>query len=226
MLRQITLLGQITRLGVTAAAILAAGLTQIAPAQAGGGVKLEFGGPLGTFTARPSPGGGDSGGSGYGQHKPSKPKATQKKPQRPSASTAARHKAKPNRNVAKTTIRENREPPSKTAARPQEPREPRVVSRGTVEDTAADKATDTVTPASGTRSLAAGALPRSEPIAATGKPDESITAVDAPESDQTELAPPASQADTPKVETAGVKTEECKKFIPAVGVTVTVGCNE
>ncbi len=210
--------GKSIQLGLAAIAMLLASLPLAPRADAGGGVQLQFGGPLGTFTARENPNSTGGGSSGYGKHKPSKPKSHYKKPAQP-APTAARHKAKPNRNVAKSTIRSTKEAPPKAAA---VQREPRVVSRGTVEDTA----TDTVTPSSGTRSLAAGALPLSEPIAATGKPDENITAVDAPDSDQAELTQAAAPATGAKVETADVKAEECKKFIPAVGITVTVACGE
>jgi len=57
---------------LAAALVAAASLAAVPSAEAGSGVRLNFGGPLGTFVARPTPGHGGSGyggGSAYSGHK-------------------------------------------------------------------------------------------------------------------------------------------------------------
>ena len=76
---------------LTALALASAVLALGQPAQAGGGVRLNFGGPLGTFVATPTPGYG--GGSGYAT---AKPKAYDAKR---AAVAAERRKSKPARPV-------------------------------------------------------------------------------------------------------------------------------
>ncbi len=201
----------ISFLSLTATLALAtASLLSAQPAEAGsGGVRLNFGGPLGTFIARPTPGYG--GGSGSISHHKSKPKAIYKakqrsapKQQRPVVQQASHGPSKA-RSGDKPAHRAVRATP--------------VVAHTEMLDTAIDTAV-TVT---GTRSLVNGVLPVSETIRTIGV-EETVTAFDAPDSVAADLIPDSSNKT--QDEPTESKVRDCKKFIPAVGVTITVGCDD
>lgn len=168
------------------------------PVFAGGnGVRLSFGGPIGTFVATPTPG---YGGSGYTNgHRKYRPAI---KPGRPATSVAT---ADRKRTAASTAIVP--------------------VSLKNKESTASPApvtAAVNESPGMLSRSLAAGNLPSRETVR-TLPPSDLIVAQDV-------LDPTAKQVDSataakelPKAKSAK-EPPSCRKFIPAVGVTVTVGC--
>jgi hypothetical protein len=160
------------------------------PAAAGGGVRLNFGGPLGTFVATPTPGYG--GGSGYAN---AKPKAYAK---RAPVDSVQRKKTKPPRQV----VQVRHSAPSFA---------PRATPVTTNEGTA---------PGLLGRTLAIDHLPRLETVRILA-PTETVVvreAVNLPGAGGPAVTPSAKVAATPGPVT-------CRKFIPAVGVTVTVACD-
>jgi hypothetical protein len=175
----------------TALALASAALALGQPAQAGGGVRLNFGGPLGTFVATPTPGYG--GGSGY---------AT----------------AKPKTHDAKRT-------PVATERRKSKPARPVVQVRHSAPSHAAKAipvtTTENAAPGLLGRTLALDNLPRPETVRVLA-PTETIVARDGEET-QTAAAAPVAKASAKVAAAQGPAT--CRKFIPAVGVTVTVACD-
>lgn len=163
---------------ITLASVLLATATLASTAQAGGGVRLGFGGPLGTFVATPSHGGG-----AYA-------KAAQKK--KAHAQQAAR---KPEKKAPRVAKAEPKAAEKTTAAK---------VTAQTTE-TATETTTEETSRVTGSSALIQGSIPAEEQTQADA-------ATDAP-----------SEA-TVTASTEG--SETCKKFIPAIGTTVTVGCGE
>jgi hypothetical protein len=163
------------------------------PAEAGGGVRLNFGGPLGTFVATPTP--------GYGGGRTATQHTKQLK-----VLSAKRHRIEEARHGKTTSpsyvspVRYDTAPVAKMSA------------PITAEDNAA--------PGLVGRALASDQLPRAETVR-TLPPAESIVARDVSLSDAISATPKAAPA---KV-IAGGTLEKCRKFIPAVGATVTVSCN-
>lgn len=216
---------QIAILRLAAALTLAVAVAPAAEA-GGGGVRLNFGGPLPSFVATPTPGyGGSSAPSRHtAQKKVSKPAHQVARRNHDETPKATRTAAKPERQIARSDRAAPK--PERHIARV----ERKVVRQAPAEvQTAAltsDTATDSTTPITGTKSLAFGALPPLEPIAAAELiPAEQITAIEAPDQASAKSEATATTEPAPQVKTAA-GPQECKKFIPAVGVTVTVGCNE
>lgn len=166
------------------ASVLVATAALASAAEAGGGVRLGFGGPLGTFTATPAHGGG-------AYHRP-------KMKRKPAALEAARKPVKTTRIAkAKADTPPARKPIHKTT----------------------EPVAEEAPPVTGSSALIQGAIQPNEPPAATPEtPAPDVNAGAAPQD-----ATPAATADAekPDDESAG-----CKRFIPAVGMTVSVGCDE
>jgi hypothetical protein len=162
------------------------------PAQAGGGVRLNFGGPLGTFVATPTPGYG--GGSGYATAKP-KTYAAKRAP----VEAADRRRSKPARPVVQV--------------------------RHSVPSNAAKAlpltSNDNAAPGLLSRTLAIDNLPRPEMVRVLS-PTDTVVARDGDETRTTAAAPVAK---APAKVAAAQGPATCRKFIPAVGVTVTVACD-
>jgi hypothetical protein len=175
----------------TALALATAVLALGPPAQAGGGVRLNFGGPLGTFVATPTPGYG--GGSGYAT---AKPKAYDAK-HAPVA--AERRRPKP----ARPVVQVRHSAPSNAA---------KAIPLTTNENAA---------PGLLGRTLVLDNLPRPEMVRVLS-PTDTIVARDGEET-QTAAAAPVAKASAKIAAAQGPAT--CRKFIPAVGVTVTVACD-
>ena len=209
-------------LSLAAAALVASSLS-FAPAAEAGGVRLNFGGPLGSFVARPTPGYGGS--SSYASKKDYCP---------PKMARSQIEADKPHVKVAKNV--ERAEPrvahvQSKPARQQVASIEKPAVAKATpVTETTATTTTasTTVTAASGSQSLAAGGLPAAEKLEVARLTDgDTVPAVPAPDA-----VPATTQdsADATKTEPAKAVVasgpQDCKKFIPAVGVTVTVGCDK
>lgn len=181
---------------IALASALVATTALASAAEAGGGVRLGFGGPLGTFVATPSHGGG-------AYHAP---KAKRKAPvmhaaRKPEVVRAARKPEKAPR-IAKA------EPAPKSV------KQTTAVSKAVTEEAKPEEAA----PVTGSSALIQGSIPVQERDGAA----------------TTEQAAPEVKAEAPtaaETVTAAAPAEQeasgnCKKFIPAVGMTVSVGCPE
>jgi hypothetical protein len=176
---------------LSALALASAVLALSQPAQAGGGVRLNFGGPLGTFVAKPTP--GYSGGSGYNY---AKPKTYAK---RTPMEAGERGRPKP----AHPVIQVRHSAPMNGA---------KAIPLTTNENAA---------PGLLGRTLAMDNLPRVEAVRVL-PPTDTIVARDGEET-QSAAATPVAKASAKVAAAQGPAT--CRKFIPAVGVTVTVACD-
>lgn len=158
-------------------------------AQAADGVRLNFGGPLGTFIATPTPGYG--GASGYATAAP-KTHTLKRAP----VATADRNKPKLPRQVVPVRYTPTTNAPKSIPVTAVETQPPGLLGR----------------------TLALDSLPRSETVQILA-PAETVVARDADASETIATAKTAS-----KVATVD-RPATCRKFIPAVGVTVTVACD-
>ncbi len=164
---------------IALASALTAMLVLTSAAEAGGGVRLGFGGPLGTFVATPAHGGG----AGYQKQAIPKKRAPVQQAKR----------------IDKPTPRVVKAEPAKIIA-------PKV-------DSKIEPATEAESRVTGSSALIQGSVPVEE--------TESVTP--APASDEKAEAPSTSNTVTAATSDA---SGTCKKFIPAIGTTVSVGCDE
>jgi hypothetical protein len=169
------------------AAALAASIAVTSAAEAGGGVRLGFGGPLGTFVATPATGGG----GGY-QKQHADPK------KRTSPVREAKRYDRPAPRATKTETK-------KTVAAKQDPG---------VASKAESVAGESAARVTGNSALIQGSIPadRTETLA--------------PAADVSAEAPSTSNTVTAATDTASDASGNCRKFIPAIGTTVSVGCND
>lgn len=174
-----------TKLAALASAILATASLASAAEAGGGGVRLGFGGPLGTFVATPAHGGG----GGY-HNKPSK-RLPVMQAARKQELQAARKQDKPTR-----------------IAKAQQPDK--------VEQATAAPSNEIAPAATGSSALIQGSIPADN---TAEQPD--ATTSDSPAPD-TRAEAPASTV-TASTDKAPDETG-CKKFMPAIGTTVSVGC--
>lgn len=165
---------------IALASALTATMLLASAAEAGGGVRLGFGFPLGSFTATPAHGGGGS--AGYQKQAKKRPPVQQ----------AARPE--------KSTPRVAKAEPVKAEAAKSEPQN-------------IDTATDAAPRVTGSSALVQGSIPVEDE---TSTPSSDVKA-DAPATDSTVTA---------ATEQAPDANGSCKKFIPAIGTTVSVGCGE
>lgn len=193
-----------TKLIALASAIVAT--TALASAaEAGGGVRLGFGGPLGTFVATPSHGGGGA----YQSPRARKKAPVAQAARKPEIVRAAR---KPE------VVQAARKPDKAPRVAKSEPA-PKLVKETTAASKVTEEAaTEEAAPVTGSSALIQGSIPVQEQDgAATTQQAAPEVRAEAPSAEQTVTATaPAEQ------ETSG----NCKKFIPAVGMTVSVGCPE
>lgn len=176
---------------LTALALASAILALGQPVHAGGGVRLNFGGPLGTFVATPTPGYG--GGSGYATAKPKIYDAKR------APVAAERRRSKPARQVVQVRHSAPSNAVKATALTTDENAAPGLLGRTLVIDN----------------------LPRPETVRVLA-PTDTIVARDG-DSTRTEATAPTAKPSPKVAATQGPAT--CRKFIPAVGVTVTVACD-
>ncbi len=208
-------------------------------AEAGSGVRLQFGGPLGSFVARENPAIGSAKPSGYGSHAAKKHDAKaahaarlrQQKLLEARARAAAEAKAKA---VAQAQAKAKAE--AIAAAKAQKAAHMKAAAQKQQAAAAVQQAkatpavktpveAETTAPSSVSTALVSGNLPVAEPIqAADPVIDPSVEVLPV----QTIAAETVEETDeaTTTLATADAGPVECKKFIPAVGVTVTVGCEE
>lgn len=171
------------------------------PALAGGGVRLNFGGPLGTFVATPTPGYG--GGSGYSSAKP--------KVRTAKAAPSPKHATVDKANHSQTRTTRQAIPVRHTVSS-SAPKAIPVTS------------SEAAAPGLLGRTLAFDSLPRAETVRVL-PPSESITARDGEDlQTATADAAPAGKAKAANIAVAD-SPATCRRFIPAVGVTVTVACD-
>ena len=171
-------------------------------AEAGGGIKLNFGLPLGAFTATPSHGGGNN----HGERRVTKRK--------PAPEYARRPPAQETRKVSKSTS------------------EPEATKDETTKDTNDSTATDSAT--TGSTALIQTATPPVTPDSASDSdtPASTEPATEAPANDTAAVSsdepskPDEAKADETKSSDSEDKVSDvgCKKFIPAIGLTVSVDC--
>ena len=184
-------------------AIAAAALTCGSPAEAGSGVRLTFGGPLPSFVATPTPGYG--GGSGYSASRKAAPKVHTAKRKQPGPKIAVdRHKPKAARHIVPV-----RHTPASGA--------PKTVPSLPV------TAAEGENPGFIRRALINDSLPRAEIVQAL-PPTQTIVAQDVPDLVTKQTAAVVKIKPAPQLAAAETPAT-CRKFIPAVGVTVTVACD-
>lgn len=188
---------------LTLAATLASGVASLSgAAHAGsGGVKLHFNGPLGSFVARPSKGAYAS--------------AARCAPKKASAHAARRTPAsdKPTTTAARSVKKVYSNDNDNTDTVENGPTGSKALIQAETTKVAAIEPA-TAAPAETVAAPAAEAF---------GPPAPAETATDATAPVAAEVA--EVKTDEPKTEVkASEESEKCKKFVPAVGVTISVGC--
>lgn len=178
---------------VALAATVMVSATLATAAEAGGGVRLNFGGPLGTFTATPAHGGG----------------------------AANHHAARQQKPVKRKPVIEARRPKAEKPARVAKAPAPTKVEISKPTPVVESPASEATPPASGSSALIQGQIPA----------DNAADAAPAPAEPSAQSAPAqaSAAAPSPTVTAATDTTPDengCKKFVPAVGMTVSVGCGE
>ena len=193
------------------ATVLSAATAFTPVAQAGMGVRLGFGGPLGTFTATPS--GGYSGkSSNPGSHrKASRPAHVAEEKKAPVKKRVEQAKATPtdskSDDVASSGSSDST-PTGSTALL-------ETGAASTVGETTPAPETTAETPAADTSNTTVA-------VATPAETGEAATAA-------TETPPVEPKTEEPKLDESSSKLSSlkdlaCKKFIPAVGLTVSIGC--
>lgn len=230
---------------LTVAAVLAAGITLVTPAaEAGGGVRLGFGGPLGSFVARPTQGYYTPSYSqrSYGSPSCDKPKYgavrtyARPAPKKPVA-VASRHDDddddKPSK-ARKTTVKtaEKTEKTSKSETIKQ------VASNAIpLEATATSKPASTTAPASTDLKAAAkienSAVTPPATVSTTKVESAALVPANATIADVTpepkvepKAEPKVEAKETKKSDKKVEKKSDCRRFVPSAGITITVRCND
>lgn len=215
---------------IAAAATLVVANTTLAPvAEAGGGVRLQFGYPLGSFVARPCSSCGSSKSyshrsHGYAAKKAARQAAIAKaRAAKAAARRAAIAEAKAEARAAKLAARRAAVAEAKAEARRERLAEARRQARLEKQREAAEEKEvakiDTDAPAS-------APLPvrpvEEEADVAIGEPKVILSnskTEPVEKQDKVAAAPaPVKKAETP------VKPTDCKKFVPSAGLTITVPC--
>lgn len=225
-----------------AAAALSATTAFTSAAEAGNGVRLGFGFPLGSFVAKPTPGYGGSS-HAYAEKKNCKKPVARVARHEPSYTPekkTVKHVSKSNTEVAETSSRSR--PNRDSDSRRTKSAAVKVAKAETVETNSA-----VIAPVTGSTALVQTSGTQSTPATETQavtetKTEEVATIIDTTaETTAPVTADPAGTAETAKTEEAKpeVKAEEqkpaktastgegdCKKFIPIIGITVSVGCGK
>ncbi|MGQ0673217.1 MAG: hypothetical protein ACT4N2_10125 [Hyphomicrobium sp.] len=209
---------------VAAAATVLGAATSFTTSAEAGGVRVGFGFPLGSFVASPTRGGY---GGGSAQCK--------KKPRTHVARKAPRHEPR----VASRPSKE-----TKVAAyTASKPKKPRTVERAETEEvTGTETSEETEVTSSGSTALLQGDQKAAETAAEETETIATETvAANTAEETPAELPAVTETSHTEPVVVEEVKTsatdtaeptkvskksekEECKKYIPSIGVTISVGC--
>lgn len=178
---------------VALAAVLGT-VTAFSPAaDAAGGVRLGFGGPLGTFTATPS-----KGAASRTTHAPGKTETARKRRPAPAVREAAKKPEAPRIPRAERT-----------------PDEAKRTDASGIVIAKADVATEEFAPLTGSTALIQSQVPDTGIEGATDATAGRATADASDERAATENTD--GTPETPAM---------CTRFIPAVGMTVTIGCDD
>lgn len=211
---------------IAAAVTLVVANTTLAPvAEAGGGVRLQFGYPLGSFVARPCSSCGSSKSYSHRSHGYAAKKAARQAAiaKARAAKAAARREAIAEARAAKLAARRAAVAEAKAEARRERLAEARRQARLEKQREAAEEKEvakiDTDAPAS-------APLPvrpvEEEADVAIGEPKVILSnskTEPVEKQDKVAAAPaPVKKAETP------VKPTDCKKFVPSAGLTITVPC--
>ena len=204
---------------LAAAATLVLANAANAPVADAGGVRLQFGFPLGSFTTRPS----GNGGGVYSRH--SAPRYNDYAEHRRAAARRAAMVAEAKREAAAKARREAIAE-AKREALADARREKLAAEKAEARRLArveADKEETTDVASIETASLAPNAAPvpaRPELVeAAVGQPKTTVT------EQPVTTAESAKPAKTAKAETSN-RPLDCKRFVPSAGLTITVPCAE
>ncbi len=208
----------------TIAATLLAATTFSGLAEAGNGVRLSFGGPLGSFVAHPVGGGSAYGtGASYGAKKHCAQKVqtarqvSEPRPKRQVASASSQRRV-----VADDAKSSGSSGASKSKTQ--------VASIDRDEETTATETVENTL--TGSKALAAQDAQPAETKAETIETGSSAEAADASteataaNGDKTGEQKDGETKKEEATKTAEARDVGCKKFIPAIGVTVSVGCNK
>jgi hypothetical protein len=192
-----------------ATAIAAAVAFSATSADAGDGVRLNFGGPLGSFTATPSRGGGADYTDAYDR------KGAARK-----AAAAARE--------AELIAAVGKKPPAIATAEDAAPLKTESSKTASTSSTSATSSSgSTALIDTGNQATAAGKTTRTAAIEPT-KADEPAKLTET--STSADIAPVEVKKDEPKKDELKAastgKKLNCKKFIPAIGITVSVSCGD
>lgn len=229
---------------LTVAAVLAAGITLVTPAaEAGGGVRLGFGGPLGSFVARPTQGYYTPSYSqrSYGSPSCDKPKYgavrtyARPAPKKP-VSVASRHDDDDD-----TPAKKKKSSSAKVAEKSENSEKSETIKQVAtnaipLEATAAAKPAVTTAPAA-TDLKAAAKIENSTvtpPAVSTAPKVESAALVPAnaaivdvtPEVKIEKSEPKAEAKDAKKGDKKVEKKSDCRRFVPSAGITISVRCND
>jgi hypothetical protein len=203
-----------TKLFALASALVATAALASA-ATAGDGVRLNFGGPLGTFTATPSRGGGGGGGNAGAYSKPPAYQAA-RKPDKPAPRVAKGDTEKSGASETTDTASQETESPRLTGTSA-------LIQQSTpVETHEGDAAAADASATPATEVKAEAPAPAAEPSKVTTAATDKAPA-------ETDPAPAATDQAAASTDQAPASTDEsgnCKKFIPAIGMTVSVGCGQ
>ncbi len=189
---------------IAAAATLIVANTSMAPvAEAGGGVRLQFGFPLGSFVARPC---GSCGSSSSHSHRRRHNYAAKKSAARRAAIAEARAEKAAARRAAIAEARRQARLEKRRAER-----EEKEVAKFDIEEVAPDTAPLPVRPEAEERADVAIGQPKVIISNTKAEPAEKVEKVAA--------APvPVKKAEAP------IGPTDCKKFVPSAGLTITVPC--
>lgn len=228
---------------LTVAAILAAGITLVTPAaEAGGGVRLGFGGPLGSFVARPTQGYYTPSYSqrSYGSPSCDKPKyGAVRSYARPApkkhVAVASRHDddddkpAKAKKAPVKTaeksddTVKSSKSDAIKQVATNAIPLEATAVSKPA--STPAPAATDLKAAAKIENStVTTPAEVKTQKVESAALVPANATITDA--APEAKVEPKETPKTEKKVEKKTEKKSDCRRFVPSAGITITVRCND
>ena len=231
-------------IAAAAAATILSGLTSFTPTAEAGGIRVGFGFPMGSFVARPSRGGYASSGYGGGMcKKKSSPSYASRS--RPAPRSEPRVASKPHyepkvasRSYDKPSVKHTYKETKVASHEYSAPKKSRSVYRAETDETSNTETSD---------EIETGATGSSALIGVDAKKAD-VTTVEVPADLPAETPAPAAEvatAETPVVTEAPVvtetpapvvveepapkksktaKKEDCTKYIPSIGVTVSVGC--
>lgn len=209
-----------------AATVLSATTSLTTSAHAGMGIRLGFGFPLGSFVAHPSHGSGPSSAPSYSQKHCAKKAPVYHEAAKPAyhpEPKVARHVEddKTVRSVKRSTNKTDVAEASHKVETPET--KPVTEADGTTPVTGSTALVQTST---GTQSTPAPEVAKTEEVATiidTNAPAATANAVGTP---APATAEPAKVEETTAVAEAQNTTGDCKKFIPIIGITVSIGCGK